>query len=136
MRRMLRTGLGVSIAILLLAACAGSDQGVVDQPDIPAQDPDLVAAGVDLFQANCSACHGTDLRGTGSGPSLLSEVYVPSHHADGSFLVAVTAGSPQHHWDFGPMPPVAGLSEADVAAITAFVREQQRVEGFEPYPPD
>jgi hypothetical protein len=33
------------------------------------------------------------------------------------------------------MPPVEGLSTEDVEAIVAFVREQQRIEGFEPYPP-
>jgi hypothetical protein len=33
------------------------------------------------------------------------------------------------------MPPIPGLSQEDVAAITAFVREQQRLQGFEPYPP-
>lgn len=117
--------------ILLVAAC--SSQG--EDADIPVQDPDLVAAGEELYAANCAECHGADLRGTDRGPSHLSEVYVPSHHSDGSFQVAVIAGSPQHHWNFGPMPPVEGLSEADVEAIVAFVRETQRTEGFEPYPP-
>jgi mono/diheme cytochrome c family protein len=116
---------------LLLAACGGAGS----EPDIPTQDPDLVAAGADLYAANCAECHGSDLRGTDKGPSHLSEVYVPGHHADGAFQVAVLAGSPQHHWRFGPMPPVEGLSESDVDAIVAFVRDRQRTEGFEPYPP-
>ena len=88
-----------------------------------------------LLQANCAECHGADLRGTDKGPSHLSEVYVPGHHGDGAFQLAVRVGSRQHHWNFGPMPPVEGLSDSDIAAIVAFVREQQRVEGFEPYPP-
>lgn len=124
----------VALTVLVAAACGG-DQGTGGESEIPVQDPELVAAGADLYQANCSVCHGAELEGSATGPSLLSEVYVPSHHSDGSFQVAVAAGSPQHHWDFGPMPPVDGLSESDVAAITAFVREQQRVEGFQPYPP-
>jgi len=33
------------------------------------------------------------------------------------------------------MPPVEGLTEEDVEAIIAFVRQSQREEGFEPYPP-
>jgi hypothetical protein len=33
------------------------------------------------------------------------------------------------------MAPVEGLTLDDVTAIIAFVREQQRIEGFEPYPP-
>jgi hypothetical protein len=33
------------------------------------------------------------------------------------------------------MPAVEGLDEADVAALVAYVRENQRIHGFEPYPP-
>ncbi|MGB8360504.1 MAG: cytochrome c [Acidimicrobiia bacterium] len=117
----------------LLAGCGGGS--AVEGSGIEPQDPELVAEGAVLYQANCAECHGADLRGTERGPSHLSEVYVPSHHADGAFQVAVMAGTPQHHWNFGPMPPVGGLSQADVAAIVAFVRERQRVEGFDPYPP-
>ncbi|MDH3190021.1 MAG: cytochrome c [Acidimicrobiia bacterium] len=116
---------------LLVAACGGGSS----EADIPTQDPDLVAVGADLYAANCAECHGTDLRGTDKGPSHLSEVYEPNHHADGAFLFAVQAGSRGHHWSFGDMPPVGGLSTEDVEAIVAFVREQQRIEGFEPYPP-
>jgi len=102
---------------------------------IPVQDPDLVASGEQLYAANCAECHGADLRGTDKGPSHLSEVYEPGHHADGAFLFAVQNGSRAHHWSFGDMPPIEGLSPEDVEAITAFVREQQRMRGFEPYPP-
>ncbi|MFP3882546.1 MAG: c-type cytochrome [Actinomycetota bacterium] len=122
---------GTLIVALLVAACGGN----ATESTPPAQDAELVAQGEELFQANCAQCHGFDLRGTNTGPSLLSEVYEPSHHGDGAFLVAVQSGSPQHHWNFGDMPPVPGLSEEDVEAIVAFVRERQRVEGFEPYPP-
>lgn len=117
--------------VLLIAACSSQTRDV----DIPVQDPDLVAVGEELYAGNCAECHGADLRGTDRGPSHLSEVYVPGHHGDGAFQVAVLAGSPQHHWDFGPMPPVEGLSESDIEAIVAFVRETQRTEGFDSYPP-
>jgi hypothetical protein len=33
------------------------------------------------------------------------------------------------------MPPIERLTPEDVEAIVAFVREQQRIHGFEPYPP-
>ena len=33
------------------------------------------------------------------------------------------------------MPRVPGLSEEDLEAIVAYVREQQQLHGFEPYPP-
>lgn len=116
---------------MLLTACGSASPEV----DIPIQDPDLVAAGEELYVANCAECHGADLRGTDKGPSHLSEVYEPGHHADGAFLFAIQVGSRAHHWRFGDMPPVEGLSTEDVEAIVAFVREQQRIHGFEPYPP-
>jgi mono/diheme cytochrome c family protein len=115
-----------------LAACSG---GSASDVNIPVQDPDLVSSGADIYQASCASCHGTDLRGTEKGPSHLSAVYVPNHHSDAAFLLAVRNGSPQHHWRFGDMEPIDGLSDEDIVAITAFVRETQRVEGFEPYPP-
>jgi mono/diheme cytochrome c family protein len=119
------------VATLIVAGCGGS--AVVGT--IPAQDPDLVEAGAGLYAANCADCHGEDLRGTDKGPSHLSVVYEPGHHGDGAFLVAVTAGVRPHHWDFGPMPPIEGLTTEDIEAIVAFVWERQRIEGFEPYPP-
>lgn len=102
---------------------------------IAVQDPDLVAQGEPLYQTNCASCHGTDLRGTDKGPSHLSVVYEPNHHGDAAFQLAVLNGVPQHHWPFGDMDPVPGLSEDDLDAITAYVRENQRISGFEPYPP-
>ena len=117
---------------IVVAACGGSE----DTPaGIPVQNSDLVAAGDVLYQANCAACHGNDLRGTDKGPSHLSVVYVPGHHGDLAFVVAARAGVRAHHWDFGNMAPVEGLSDDDLTAIIAFVRETQRIEGFEPYPP-
>lgn len=118
-------------AFLFLAACSPAP----DTVEVDEQDAALVERGEPLYQANCAECHGSDLRGTDQGPSHLSVVYEPNHHGDGAFLAAVSRGSPSHHWNFGSMPPIAGLSQEDVAAITAFVREQQRINGFEPYPP-
>ena len=122
----------VVVAVLVLVATACGD-GAGDQID--PQDPVLVAEGGDLYQAFCAECHGSDLRGTGKGPSHLSSLYQPGHHGDGAFQIAVLIGATAHHWDFGSMPPVEGLSEDDVEAIIAFVRQTQREEGFETYPP-
>ena len=122
----------VATIVATLAACGSGSGGEVS---IQVQDPNLVSAGADIYQASCASCHGSDLRGTERGPSHLSAVYEPNHHSDAAFLLAVRNGSPQHHWRFGDMRPVDGLSDDDIAALTAFVRETQRVEGFEPYPP-
>ena len=110
-----------------IACGGGSDDAAGGHAD--------AAEGAELYAGACSACHGTDLRGTERGPSHLSTVYEPGHHPDEAFRSAVLAGSPQHHWTFGDMPPVTGLDEAEIDAVIAYIREVQEREGFEPYPP-
>lgn len=131
---------GVVLAVVTIVAWGGNStprDPMTGQSefDIPVQDPVLVAEGDVLYQASCSVCHGSDLRGTAIGPSQLSVVYQPGHHSDESYMNAVFNGVPAHHWDFGNMPPVSGLTEGDMDRVIAFVRENQRIEGFEPYPP-
>ena len=92
-------------------------------------------AGAALYAQSCASCHGRDLRGTDQGPSHLSEVYAPDHHPDSSFRAAIVQGTRAHHWDFGDMAPVTGLSDGEIDEIIAYVREQQAAHGLEPYPP-
>lgn len=89
--------------------------------------------GAAVYADRCSSCHGTDLRGTDKGPSHLSKVYEPGHHNDLSFRKAIATGSPAHHWSFGDMAPVPGLSEDEIVSVIAYVRSVQQREGFEPY---
>jgi mono/diheme cytochrome c family protein len=103
--------------------------------NIPVQDPVLVAEGEALYQASCAACHGTDLRGTAIGPSHLSVIYNPEHHADAGIALVAMNGVQAHHWRFGDMPPVPGITQDDMVRVIAFIRENQRVQGFEAYPP-
>ncbi len=121
----------VLVAVTLAACSDGSadDAGT----GIPAQDPELVAAGEPLYQQHCASCHGSDLRGTDQGPSHLSVVYEPNHHGDAAFYLAVRNGVPQHHWPFGDMAAIEGLSDPEIERIVAYVREQQRINGFEPH---
>lgn len=94
-------------------------------------DPAVTQEGRSLYLQNCASCHGDDLRGTAKGPPHLSRIYEPSHHSDDAFRSAIANGSPQHHWNFGNMDPVPGLSPADVDAIIAFVRDTQTTEGLD-----
>lgn len=126
-------GLVVTAMAIVLAGCGAWGTGV--DIEVQNQDPELVAVGAGLYATACASCHGDDLRGTDRGPSHLSEVYEPNHHADGAFLLAVRRGVAPHHWSFGPMPPIEGLTDDDVDAIVAYVRDTQGREGFEPYPP-
>lgn len=121
---------GISAAALTLAGC-GDDDATAGTTTRPASGAD----GAALYADNCASCHGGDLRGTDKGPSHLSQVYEPSHHPDDAFRSAIANGSQAHHWDFGDMPPVEGLSDGEVNAIIAYVREQQEEQGFIAYPP-
>jgi cytochrome c len=118
-----------ALAALALAAGQAFAQGM----QIPRPGPGLVpnpATGKKLFAKACAQCHGTELQGTKQGPPLVHRIYEPSHHGDVAFQIAVRYGSRQHHWNFGDMQPVPGLSPDDVAHITAYVRAEQRKAGI------
>lgn len=87
--------------------------------------------GEKAFTEKCAACHGADASGLeGSAPPLVHKIYEPSHHGDESFQLAVKNGVRAHHWKFGNMPPVDGLTRADVKGIVAYIRELQRENGI------
>jgi hypothetical protein len=52
--------------------------------------------------------------------------YKPSHHSDKSFYRAVLQGTKQHHWNFGDMKPVEGMTPKKMDAVIPFVRYYQR----------
>jgi mono/diheme cytochrome c family protein len=87
--------------------------------------------GRSLYGQACAVCHGQSLEGTNAGPTFLDRIYAPGHHADISFIFAVERGVRAHHWNFGNMAPVEGLTHEQVLAIIAFIREQQRAAGIE-----
>ena len=97
-------------------------------PDMPLSQRAL--AGKLAYDTHCAQCHGSDGAGTDKGPPFVHAVYNPGHHPDASFARAVAQGVRQHHWRFGDMPPVEGLTRADVLNIVAYVRELQRENGI------
>ncbi|MDC1412013.1 cytochrome c [Amylibacter sp.] len=83
------------------------------------------------FEAKCAACHGMNAAGQdGVAPPLVHKIYEPSHHGDESFQRAVSIGVQAHHWRFGNMPPVEGLTRGDVKMIISYIRELQRSNGI------
>ena len=117
------------IALLALAAAGAHAQSM----QIPKPSEGLMpnpARGKGMFTTYCAACHGADLKGTDKGPPMLHKVYEPSHHGDPAFQMAVSKGVRAHHWQFGDMPPVPGVTPDDVAHITAFIRMEQRKVGI------
>ena len=83
-----------------------------------------------LFERSCAACHGENAAGSGKGPPLVHRIYEPNHHGDQAFLLAARNGVRAHHWQFGNMPPRPEVSEPEMAAIVAYVRELQKANGI------
>lgn len=88
------------------------------------------AAGAQLYVRYCDQCHGPAGAGSTSGPPLIDLIYAPDHHSDASFYYAALHGSRAHHWRFGAMPPVKGVTEQQVGKIITFIRAVQRANGI------
>lgn len=87
--------------------------------------------GAKVFAAKCAACHGENGSGNDEkGPPLIHKIYEPSHHGDAAFLLAAQGGVRSHHWKFGNMPAVAGITPAEVGMIVDFIRQVQQANGI------
>jgi mono/diheme cytochrome c family protein len=126
---------GLILTGIMLAGCntdttssSQTETGTASTTTVSTPDP---VRGASLFATNCAACHGQEGMGSNQGPPLINPIYKPSHHDNFAFYRAVIGGSRQHHWQFGDMPPVPGVSMKDTADIIAYVRQQQRLAGIE-----
>lgn len=98
---------------------------------LPATLSDNAQIGKTAYDANCASCHGPNGAGTdGKAPPLIHKIYEPNHHGDEAIQRAAALGVQSHHWPFGNMPPVAGLTRGDVTMIVAYIREVQRANGI------
>lgn len=98
---------------------------------VPASFSEQEQMGQRAFDAACASCHGTNAQGRQNiAPPLVHKIYEPNHHGDASFLLAAQNGVRAHHWRFGDMPPVQGVTRAEVMDIVAYVRALQRENGI------
>lgn len=110
------------------APAAGADLAEVN---LPAELSDNAVIGKRAFEAACAVCHGENAAGrNGLAPPLVHVIYEPGHHGDEAFQRAAASGVRAHHWRFGDMPPVEGVTRADVSMIVAYIRELQRANGI------
>ena len=132
-RRLFVYSLVAALVLLTMTGC-GEDspsQGETTKSNGTEQGPSgTTRTGEELFRANCSTCHGVDAAGTNQGPPLVDRTYHPNHHPDFSIRNAINKGVKQHHWFFGDMPPVAGVSEDDAEKIICHIRDTQRANGL------
>lgn len=112
----------------LLPVWVACGQGVATQE--PAPVPGEFRSGEAKFNANCARCHGERAGGTAQGPPLVHKIYEPNHHGDPAFQQAAANGVRAHHWKFGDMPRIDGVTPEDVQQITRYVRWLQRQAGI------
>jgi mono/diheme cytochrome c family protein len=125
---------GVIAAAVAIAAAAWfyvkrEDPGETVPVRMTALSPEAKTGQAPFIQY-CGKCHGENGGGSAKGPPLIHRFYGPGHHPDGSFYAAIANGARQHHWRFGNMKPVEGVSEDEARAIVRFVREVQRANGI------
>jgi len=114
--------------VLTLALILGAAHAAAQKPGetVPAE----LKTGETKFKTNCSACHGERGVGTKQGPPLVHKIYEPNHHGDAAFQRAAANGVQAHHWQFGNMPKIEGVTPADVADIVKYVRWLQKQAGI------
>ena len=120
-------------AILTGRRIAGEEAVALRIADVtvPAELTADAKIGKRAFEAKCAECHGANAAGrNGLGPPLVHKIYEPSHHSDMAFIMAVKTGVRAHHWRFGNMPPIGGVTDAEVKLITRYVRELQEENGI------
>ncbi len=129
----MRPVLAAALLALAVTACRRGDADAapgeyahIATVPVPAEHAD----GKTLFDAHCASCHGNAALGSEQGPPLVHRFYVPSHHGDAAFQLAAARGVPAHHWRFGDMPPVSGVTQQQVAEITAYIRWLQQTAGL------
>ena len=87
-------------------------------PTHPKASPNVVAHGKQLFETNCSFCHGEDARGGETGPNLVRSQLVMDDQSGEKIGIVVHNGRP------GLGMPKFSLSDQDVASIAAFLHAQ------------
>ncbi len=97
-------------------------------PVPPGATKDQVALGERIFHGEvdggtCSGCHGLNAKGTTFGPDLTGTKWIWGDGSLASITQTINDGVPKPKFSTGAMPPKGGadLSEADVAAVAAYV---------------
>jgi mono/diheme cytochrome c family protein len=139
LRNLVAIVLVVSVALAIAALRSGGSSWFRGDADgrplaevrVPPLDADALE-GAAIYEAACTSCHGDNAAGrNGIAPPLVHPLYRPGHHADIAFWLAARDGVRSHHWLFGDMPPVAGMTRPQVDKIVAYVRALQRANGIE-----
>jgi cytochrome c oxidase cbb3-type subunit III len=109
-------------------------------PNFPQQqrklaDAAVLAKGKGLYESNCSACHGIDLRGgQQGGPNLLRSQTILSDKAGELIAPIVRGGRPNPPAGMPPMPPFQ-LAQDDIVAVAEYLHSVLGQAGNQGRPP-
>lgn len=96
----------------------GSDAPAVADADPAAAGADADLDGKAIYDQNCAACHGPDMKGL-VGPSLVDDEWIHGGGLD-QITATITNGVPEKGMiQWGPV-----LGDAKIAAVARFVHEQ------------
>lgn len=84
----------------------------------PTYDPEIVAQGQKIFQANCAFCHGGNAKGGESGPDLLRSVLVLDDEGGNKI------GPVIHNGRLSKGMPKFALSDEQIADIATFLHDR------------
>jgi mono/diheme cytochrome c family protein len=131
MRRMRLAIVGTTAVVVAVAAYSFivRDSANGDEVMIPALSG-AGARGQVAYGRVCASCHGDKIDGTEKGPPLMHPFYNPGHHGDAAFVAAARRGAKAHHWQFGDMEPIDGVSDTELTEVIRFVREVQKANGL------
>ncbi len=124
--------LGLFVVTFILIGILSGCKSEGERPErlSTSETPLEYATGEEFFNKYCAQCHGEKGLGTDKGPPFVHKIYNPNHHADLSFQFAAQRGVRSHHWRFGDMPKVEGVTEKEVNEIIGYVRWLQRQAGI------
>jgi mono/diheme cytochrome c family protein len=98
-------------------AAAGRGRAPAYPTRAPA-DPAVIEHGHQIFEANCSFCHGDDARGGSIGPNLVRAQVVLDDH-NGELITPIVHGSL-----VSAGMPKFDLKDSDISAIAAWLHDQ------------
>lgn len=130
---------GALLIVGLVAGCGGGDDAEQTEAPPPAATPPAsqpaggagaasgdLAAGTEVFNGTCMACHGAGGAGTPLAPSLNDDTWLwidPAQPLQPQIESIVRQGVPQPKEHPAPMLPMGGASLTDqqITAVAAYV---------------